>query len=344
MRLSELFGHQSMSEEEGDAAGRWLVLVFQFPKGRDSRRVKVWRRLQAVGAVALKKSAYLLPANEQSHEDFAWLLQELHRSGAESALLEAQFLDGMTDHQVRALFNAARTADFEELTAELETVEATLADPDESESAQLIDAARQSLARARKRLSEIEGIDFFGAEGHNATEAVIRRLREKTSGNKEKPKMQTAKFAPESNLSELRGRTWVTRRGVHVDRIASAWLIQRRIDPDAKFKFVTGKDYQRKSNEIRFDMFEAEYTHRGDLCTFEVLARLVDENDAALASIGEIVHDIDLKDGKFARPETAGVANLLSGIAARIDDDEKRIERGGEMFDDLYRFFSETEK
>jgi hypothetical protein len=135
---------------------------------------------------------------------------------------------------------------------------------------------------------------------------------------------------------------WVTRRGVRVDRIASAWLIRHWIDSDARFKFVTGNDYSPDDSEIRFDMFEAEFTHQGELCTFEVLARLARPDDAALQSIAEIVHDIDLKDGKFARPETEGIANLLSGIVAGIDDDERRIERGSQLFDDLYRFFSDV--
>ena len=143
-------------------------------------------------------------------------------------------------------------------------------------------------------------------------------------------------------LQDLKNRVWVTRRGVRVDRIASAWLIRRWIDPGARFKFVAGKGYSPEKDEIRFDMFEAEFTHRGDLCTFEVLARLAKNDDAALHSVGEIVHDIDLKDGKFARPETDGIANLLSGIVAGVDDDEQRIERGGQLFEDLYRYFDEV--
>jgi hypothetical protein len=143
-------------------------------------------------------------------------------------------------------------------------------------------------------------------------------------------------------IEKLRKRVWVTRRGVRVDRIASAWLIRRWIDASARFKFVTGKGYSPDDGEVRFDMFEAEFTHQGDLCTFEVLARLTEPEDAALQAVAEIVHDIDLKDRKFARPETEGIANLLSGIVAGIDDDEKRIERGSQLFDDLYRFFGEV--
>jgi hypothetical protein len=130
---------------------------------------------------------------------------------------------------------------------------------------------------------------------------------------------------------------------VRVDRIASAWLIKRWIDPNAHFKFVADKGYVPVDGEIRFDMFEAEFTHDGDMCTFEVLSHMAREDDKALQNIAEIVHDIDLKDGKFGRPETPGIANLLSGIAVGIDDDNQRIERGSALFEDLYRFFNKAQ-
>ncbi len=121
--------------------------------------------------------------------------------------------------------------------------------------------------------------------------------------------------------ASLIGKIWVTRRGVHVDRMACAWLIRRFIDPDARFKFVGGQSYQPGRDELRFDMFEAEFTHDGDRCTFEVLLDRIGLDDAALRHIGEIVHDIDIKDGKFDRPEAAGIAQVIAGIAMAHDDD-----------------------
>jgi hypothetical protein len=136
-----------------------------------------------------------------------------------------------------------------------------------------------------------------------------------------------------------RGRTWVTRRGVHVDRIASAWLIRRFIDPEARFKFVSDKGYVPEPGEIRYDMFEAEYTHAGDHCTFEVLLARLCPPEPALQAIAEIVHDIDLKDGKFGREETTGIASLIAGIAAANKQDEERIAQGAAIFDNLYQYF-----
>lgn len=324
-----------MSEED---AARWLVLAYQFPKGPDARRVKVWRRLQLIGAIAIKNSVYILPDNDQSQEDFAWLLTELESLGAEGAILESKFVDGMTDQQVKALFNAARSADYRELKEQIDSEIEELRS-DKSPEPEAFDNLGRVLGRARRRIAEIEAIDFFGADGHDAVEAAMRELTTRVTDRAADEDKETGKMAT-SQIQDLNGRVWVTRRGVKVDRIASAWLIRQWIDPQAKFKFVAGKGYTPEAGELRFDMFEAEFTHEGDHCTFEVLARLARPDDAALGKVGEIVHDIDLKDGKFGRPETAGIANLLTGIVTGTDDDELRIQRGGEMFADLYRFFA----
>ena len=135
----------------------------------------------------------------------------------------------------------------------------------------------------------------------------------------------------------------MTRQGVQVDRIASAWLIRRFIDPGARFKFVAGKGYARLPGELRFDMFEGEFTHKGDRCTFEVLVAHAGLADAALAAIGEIIHDIDLKDGKYGREETAGVRSLISGIASAHNDDNQRLERGAVLLDNLYSSFASNQ-
>ena len=137
----------------------------------------------------------------------------------------------------------------------------------------------------------------------------------------------------------MRARTWVTRTGIHVDRMASAWLIRRFIDREATFKFVAPKGYRPAPRELRFDMFEAEFTHEGDRCTFEVLLRRFGVDDPALGALGEIVHDIDLKDGKFGRPEVAGFEHLVAGIAVAHREDVARLDRASAVLDDLYEFF-----
>jgi hypothetical protein len=145
--------------------------------------------------------------------------------------------------------------------------------------------------------------------------------------------------AKETTVQALRGKTWVTRQGVHVDRIGSAWLIRRFIDPEARFKFVSGKGYRPDAGELRFDMFQAEFTHEGDKCTFEVLLDRAALKDPALRAIAEIIHDIDLRDGKYGRDESMGIKTLIDGIALTTPDDLERIARGTEIFNHLSEVF-----
>lgn len=149
----------------------------------------------------------------------------------------------------------------------------------------------------------------------------------------------TESVPAEANVVEP-GRVWVTRQGVFVDRIASAWLIRRAIDPKARFRFVPPRGYKPKPGELRFDMVGGEYTHVGDDCTFQTLCRRFDVTNRAYAAVGEVVHDIDCKDETYGRPETAGVLGLLRGIAEGTTDDDERLERGFRVFDDLYAFYS----
>lgn len=313
---------------------RWLVLVYQFPQVPGSLRVKIWRRLQGIGAVAIKNSMYALPLNEQAREDFQWLLTELTSAGAEGAILESRFVDGLGDDQVRGLFNSARDDDYKVL---VEEVRAFIADqnPSTDSGEETIRDAHRLLSRSRRRFSEIKSIDYFEASNQQNAAAALRLLEEHMGRESDGSKTEGETMTP-INLDDLKKRVWVTRRDVHVDRIASAWLIRRWIDPDAVFKFVASKGYSAGPRELRFDMFDAEFGHQGDMCTFEVLSQLVRPDDTALRGIAEIIHDIDLKDFKYGRAETQGIALLLAGIVAGNDDDDRRINRGSTMFDDLY--------
>jgi hypothetical protein len=312
---------------------RWLVLIHQLPPKPSYARVKVWRRLQALGAVALKNSVYVLPNRDGAREDFEWLSQEVQQLGGSATVCEARLVQGFDDQELEELFNAAREADYRQLLKDVRQVEASLR-PTRRRAISL-PAAQSEVAGLRKRHGVLAAIDFFGARGGEAVEAVLAELERTISRTGQRAVTMTR---PE----DLHGRVWVTRTGVHVDRIASAWLIRRFIDPDARFKFVAGRGYAPEPGELRFDMFEAEFTHQGDLCTFEVLCAQLDLADAGLRAIGEIVHDIDLKEDKHARPEVAGVARVLAGLAKSTREDPERIERGSRLFDDLYESFRST--
>jgi hypothetical protein len=315
-------------------AQSWLLLLHQLPPKPAYFRVRIWRRLQDLGAVAIKNSVYALPANDETREDFEWLLREITEGGGEACICEAKMLDGLSDQDIRAQFDEARDTDYREIADEARAV---------AEAARNGEAAPQEtqadiparVKRLRKRLAEVAAIDFFGASGRQTAEGVVveieTRLRPASGGKA----MTTEKTADTS----LVGKTWVTRRGVHIDRMACAWLIRRFIDADARFKFVGGQSYRPGPEELRFDMFEAEFTHDGDRCTFEVLIERAGLDEPALRHIGEIVHDIDIKDGKFDRPEAAGIAQVIAGIAMAHDDDDARLARSAVIFDDLLTYF-----
>ena len=313
----------------------WLLLIHQLPAKPAYLRVKIWRRLQGIGAIAVKNAVHALPMSEGTQEDFEWLLREIVEGGGEAFLCETRLIDGLSDEDVRKLFDQARDADYEEIAKDARAVVKSLR-PKLKEEA--LNERRAQAARLRKRLAEVAEIDFFGAIGRETAERSLKELEARLTENE--PVVTKEKVDPKGNaLAALRNRTWVTRQGVHIDRIASAWLIRRFIDPDARFKFVSGKGYRPKEDELRFDMFEAEFTHEGDKCTFEVLLDRCGLKDGALRAIAEIIHDIDLKDGKFGRTEVAGIRTLMEGIGAATRDDAQRLARGAEVFNDLYEYF-----
>jgi hypothetical protein len=321
-----------MDRSKQTGGARWLLLIHQLPPKPAYFRVKIGRHLQRLGAVALKNSVYALPATDQAREDLAWVHREIKDGGGESFVCEASFVEGLSDDAVEGLFHAARNADYEALAEEARRAAKVIPRRrglSEAHRAEL----EAAIARLRQRLSEIAAIDFFGAPQRLTVDGLVRGLEARLTegGGKQAPALPTA---------EVRGRTWVTRKGIHVDRIASAWLIRRFIDPEARFAFVNGKRHVPAPGELRFDMFEAEFTHEGDRCTFEVLLDRFGIADPALRAIAEIVHDIDLKDDKFARPERAGVERLVNGLAAAEREDEVRLARGSALFGDLYTSFT----
>lgn len=308
----------------------WLLLIHQIPPKPSYLRVKIWRRLRNLGAVSIKNSVYALPAGEETREDFQWVQREIVEGGGEATVCEARFVDGLDDDQVSRLFNTERDADYRALAADAKKVLALLPDRGQPAAAAKADAATQ-LRRLDRRLRQIADIDFFAARGRTEAEAAIAAVSKRISP------------APDSSTDAaldadaFKSKVWVTREKVFVDRIASAWLIRRFIDADARFRFVAGREHKPKKNEIRFDMFEAEFTHDGDKCTFEVMAERFRPDDAALALLARIVHDIDLKDGKFGRDEAKGLAAVVTGIAAEDADDDTRLREGGIVFEAVYR-------
>ena len=299
----------------------WLLLMHQVPPKPDYLRVKIGRRLESIGAVALKNSVYVLPNRESCVEDFQWVAGEIVAAKGSAWLTSAAFMEGMDDGDVQRLFDTDRTARYRAIESEANAVRRGRRTH--------TDSARDA-ATLTRRLEAVVALDFFSAAGRADAEAAVSALLRPArvgAGARTRP----GKYA---------GRTWVTRRGVHVDRIASAWLIRRFIDPRARFLFVDPAMYRVNADELRFDMFQGEFTHEGDACTFEVLCKRFALRDAALAPLAHIVHDLDCKDDKFGVAEASGVGRMIDGIARQHAGDEARIVAGATVLDLLYAAFA----
>jgi hypothetical protein len=318
-------------EAVAEPSARWLLLIHSIPPRPSYLRVKISRRLQKLGAVAVKNSVYAMPRSDGAREDLEWIAHEIASDGGEASLCESRFIGGLTDDAIEQQFRLARQRDYTEATKLARRLVATLTGkvPPKRHA-----QAEVALSRLKRRLDEIIAIDHFGAAGRAELEGLLTIAEEKLRP----PRISNPKAGPEvPRLRNLRGRTWVTRKGIHVDRIASAWLIRRFIDTAAKLKYVEAKGYSPAPGELRFDMFDAEFTHEGNLCTFEVLLARMDADDPALRHLGEIIHDIDLRDGKFAHEETAGFATLITGVCLQHREDDARLAAGTTVLDAFYR-------
>ena len=298
----------------------WILLLHQLPPKPDYFRVRVRRRLQQLGAVLVRNAVYVLPYSDQALEDLQWLAEEIRRDGGSAIVSEARFFSGITDDELIGQFNNQAATTYHGLAAAAR--EALTADA----------SARVAvISRLERRLEEATANDSFGAPERGAAESALAELRKQADLEAEVSRVD----------ARPSGAVWITRQGVFVDRIASAWLIRRFIDRDARFKFVPAMGYEPAPGELRFDMFQGEYGHEGDRCTFEVLlSRFELSSDAALQNIGEIVHDLDLRDEKYNRVEAPGLLALLQGLTARYAADAERIEHGRRFFDQLYSFFA----
>jgi hypothetical protein len=316
----------------------WLLLLHRLPVRPTRLRVRVWRQLQKLGAVAVKNSVYVLPWSERTLEDFTWLRQEIEAGGGEAVLFRAASVAGLTDDEIVAAFRRERDTAYARLTADLQILgdkigavrDGITAAPETQEAFQ---TEVETMQAEFDRLGEM---DFFAAAGKAPAAAALARVRHLMGAarGRKTPAPRRGSRA-ELDVSKFQGKRWVTRPRPHIDRCASAWLIRRFIDRRARFGFAAEGGNMRSG--IPFDMAGADFGHHGEDCTFETLMKRFGlDGDAAVCAIAEIVHDIDLKDGKFGRAEAAGVNVVLRGLMERIRDDHRLLRETAPVFDGLY--------
>jgi len=307
---------------------RWLTLLVTVPPTPIRHRVGIWRKLKRMGALPLKGSAWMLPATPETTELFQWLAQEVASVRGHAMVLHVDAVEAMNADEVAALFHEARAADNEAIVRACRDLQARI---DRQRSARgALEPLKRRLEALGRDLDRLQAIDHLqspaGARARGLWEAAAARLRALEA--RPAPRRRRPGAPPPA------GSTWVTRPRPHIDRIASAWLIKRFVDDQARFAFADPVDAPKKG--IPFDMVGAEFGHHGPDCTFETLLKRFKLTDRRLRALAEIVHEADLGDGKFPRPEATGVDLALKGLAATIHDDHELLGRGMAVFDGLY--------
>ena len=303
-----------------------LLLLVGVPPTPSSLRVRVWRRLRTLGAVPLKRSAYLLPDTPERYEDFQWLAQEIQRDGGDATLVRVQQIENVSPADVLRLFHEPRDQDYKHLAARYRRLLQSL----DRKTAAASPRVHDELGRLAKDHQRIREIDFFVAPGG----AEVRRLEEAIAMRTRRPESARSEPAPTLDLTKLRGRRWVTRPRPHVDRVASAWLIKRFIDPDAQFTFAPPAEFPKDA--IAFDAPGVELSHHGEDCTFETLIKRARLRDRRLTRLAEVVHEADLRDGKYPHEEARGIDVAIRALLAASSDDHQVLAQGMTLFEGLY--------
>ncbi len=282
----------------------WLLLLLRLPATHKAERVAIWRKLNE-------------PAR---YESFQWLTQEVRAAGGDATLIRAREIEGLPNEKLIELFNAARAKEYAILSELLRAFSHR-----RKKGPSAIFAAK--LDRVRKQFREIRQTDFFNCPRAQDVEILLRKMERTQPGETAFPKIMSRDY---------RGKTWVTRPRPEIDRVGSAWLIRKFIDPKAKFIFA--KKIPAAHRAISFDMLDAEFSHQGDDCTFETLSKRFGIQDKIIRKMGEMIHDADLDDDKFERTECIGIDRVLKGWAKEGVSDQEILRRGLQCFDALQAF------
>lgn len=313
---------------------RWLLFVHQLPAHPSNLRVRTWRRLQQLGALAVKQAVYALPDSPSTREDFEWLKTEIEAAGGHASVFVADTVDPWSNDALIEEFRRSREDAYRELAREADQLLRRLG-PRQRRRTRT--PSHRVLQQFRERLVAIERVDFFGSAGRDRVIALVRQIEEHATLRRRSAVGSAHGDAPTS----YQARVWVTRPRPGVDRMASAWLIRRFIDPDARFEFAADRDAV-PTGAVPFDMFGVEFTHRGDLCTFELFCETFHLDEPALTRIAAIVHDLDLKDGRFGAAEAPALGLIIDGLRLARGDDHELLTEGMTLFDALYRAFTQA--
>jgi hypothetical protein len=318
-----------MSDMNTEGTIRWLLLIVSLPTQGATARMRIWRALKAQGCMALRDGAYLLPAGDAREPALRELADECIREGGNAWLMAVQPRSADEEAVYRQLFD--RTADYSELRKTWKEANRTLGT-----------LAATELARLQRKLQReydaLRGIDFFPGDASLEAEAAwidfSKRIERVLSPDEPR---ETAGAVPPLDASHYQGRTWATRRRLWVDRVASAWLIRRFIDREARFRWLA-KPSDCPKSALGFDFDAATFTHVGDRVTFETLmASFGLDGDPALKRLAAMVHQLDV--GGEPVPEASGFEAVMAGARERLEDDDALLAETSTVLDSLYAHF-----
>jgi hypothetical protein len=335
-RPSRLRAESTAPNDTQRSAHRWLILVHQLPAQPSNLRVRTWRRLQQIGALAVKQAVYVLPDSANAREDFEWLKTDIERAGGQASIFAADTVDSWSHDALVEEFRRSRQDAYTALAREAEVMLRRVG-TDSRRSKRM--PSRRMVQQLRERLTAVEHIDFFGSAGRDRVVTLVRQIEEHAGSTS--PAATTVKGGAAQR--SYRGELWVTRPRPGVDRMASAWLIRRFIDREARFAFAADRGAVPRDG-IPFDMFGVEFSHQNEGCTFETLCTVFAIDEPAVVRIAAIVHDLDLKDGRFGAAEAATVGAVIEGLQLAHGDDEALLEHGMSLFDSLYRSFEQSSR
>ena len=319
----------------------WLIFFYTVPAKPGNLRMKVWRRLLKMGAASLKGSIYILPYSEDHLEALHWLVGEVSSLGGEASFAKVERIETMVDEEIVSLFQAQRANDYVPIATALEPLEVQLTSLEQQQDPKGLERVKGTFQKLLKDSRAVQGIDFFHCPQGSDLQERLEHFEERFTQLAAHPQAARPKPAGPRSKADYQGRVWVTRRNPFVDRMASAWLIRRCIDPQARFEFLEKERMVAAvPHGVSFDVPEGDFTHEQDRCTFEVLLEAFSLRVKALRKIAEVVHDLDLKDGKFANPQASGVETLLLGIRKTAKDDHEALEEGIKTFEWLYAALS----
>ncbi len=309
----------------------WLLLIATLPGQAGSLRLRFWRQLKGVGAVNLRDGVYLLPAQQSLRSTLTTLCDELIGAEGNAWLLDVPGQSPDMEQAWQAMFD--RSDSYREWRTALAAFTDELADTPETE-------ARRQARQLRKDLDAIAAIDFFPNDQLDVARRALADAERRLIRQFAPDEPEAAGGAiPRLSSSDYQGRLWATRARLWVDRVASAWLIRRFIDRDARFVWL--KDIKEcPANALGFDFDGAAFTHVGDLVSFEtLLASFGLDTERGLARLGAMVHTLDIGDG--VTPEGQGFEAILEGARQRLADDDQLLEEISPVLDSLHVYFSQ---